>query len=102
MAIPEVLSSSYVNDSPLFFHQLERGHGGRVLTLSPPTSEIGVRILARPQVDKLVVAWQFTVQNLGQLYVLVSSSYKNYQSCSDLYNMLKGTLKPKQVNKFTN
>ena len=33
-----------------------RGHGGRVVTLSPPTSEAGVRSPARPQVGKLVVA----------------------------------------------
>ena len=33
-----------------------RGQGGRVVTLSPPTSEAGVRSLARPQVGKLVVA----------------------------------------------
>ena len=33
-----------------------RGHGGRVETLSPPTSETGVRFLARPPVGKLVVA----------------------------------------------
>ena len=32
------------------------GHGGRVVTLSPPTSVAGVRFLARPQVGKLVVA----------------------------------------------
>ena len=31
------------------------GHGGRVVTLSPPTSEAGVRFLTRPQVGKLVV-----------------------------------------------
>ena len=50
-----------------------RGHGGRVVTLSPPTSEIGVRFPARPQVGKLVVAClvqQFTVQNPDELYVL--------------------------------
>ena len=35
---------------------LHRGHGDRVVTLSPPTSEAGVRIPARPQVGKLVVA----------------------------------------------
>ena len=35
---------------------IQRGHGGRVVTLSPPTSEAGVRFLARPQVGKLVVA----------------------------------------------
>ena len=28
------------------------GHGGRVVTLSPPTSEAGVRFPARPQVEK--------------------------------------------------
>ena len=35
---------------------LKRGHGGRVVTLSPPTSEAGVRSLSRPEVGKLVVA----------------------------------------------
>ena len=47
-----------------------------MITLSPPTSEIGVRFPARPQVGMLVVAvgWQFTVQNLDQLCVLVSSA----------------------------
>ena len=35
---------------------LLRGHGGRVVTLSPPTSEAGVRFPAQPQVGKLVVA----------------------------------------------
>ena len=44
------------------------GHGGRVVTLSPPTSEAGVRFPARPQVGKLVVAVQFTVQNPNELY----------------------------------
>ena len=33
-----------------------RGHGGRVVTLSPPTSEAGVLSPSRPQVGKLVVA----------------------------------------------
>ena len=32
------------------------GHGGRVVTLSPPTSEAGVRSPSRPYVGKLVVA----------------------------------------------
>ena len=35
------------------------GHGGRVVALSPPTSEIGVRFLARPEVGKLVVAYRW-------------------------------------------
>ena len=30
------------------------GHGGRVVTLSPPTCEAGVRFPARPQVGKMV------------------------------------------------
>ena len=34
---------------------LTRIHGGRVVTLSPPTSEAGVRFMALPQVRKLVV-----------------------------------------------
>ena len=36
------------------------GHGGRVVTLSPPTSETGVRFPARPQVGKLVVACRWS------------------------------------------
>ena len=35
-------------------------HGGRVVTLSPPTSEAGVRFPARPQVGKLVVACRWS------------------------------------------
>ena len=46
-----------------------RGHGGRVVTLSPPTSEAGVQFPAQPQVGK------FTVQNPDELYVLVSSAF---------------------------
>ena len=37
------------------------GHGGRVVTLSPPTSEIGVQFSAPPQVGKLVVAYRWSV-----------------------------------------
>ena len=37
------------------------GHGGRVVTLSPPTSEAGVRFPAWPQVGKLVVACCWSV-----------------------------------------
>ena len=32
------------------------GHDGRVVTLSPPTSEAGIQFSAWPQVGKLVVA----------------------------------------------
>ena len=54
-----------------------RGHGGRVVTLSPPTSEAVVQFLAQPQVGKVIVASvgrQLTVLNSDQLYVLVSSA----------------------------
>ena len=37
-----------------------RGHGGRVVTLSPPTSGAGIRFLTRPQVGKLVVACRWS------------------------------------------
>ena len=36
------------------------GHGDRVVTLSPPTSEAGVRFPAWPQVGKLVVACRWS------------------------------------------
>ena len=42
-----------------FSSYIERGgggHGGRVVTLSPPTSQVGVQFTALPQVGKLVVA----------------------------------------------
>ena len=38
------------------FNWESKSYGGRVVTLSPPTSEAGVRFLARPQVGKLLVA----------------------------------------------
>ena len=37
-----------------------RGHSGRVVTLSPPTSEAGVRSPSSPYVGKLVVACRWT------------------------------------------
>ena len=43
----------YFSEPPFYD---EGGHGGRVVALSPPTSEAGVRFLAEPQVRKLVVA----------------------------------------------
>ena len=46
--------------SAVLCNQLLRGHGGRVVTLSPPTSEAGVRFPARPQVGKLVVACRWS------------------------------------------
>ena len=38
----------------------KRGHGGRVVTLSPPTSEAGVRSPSWPEVGKLVVAYRWS------------------------------------------
>ena len=38
-----------------------RGHGGTVVTHVPPTPDIGLRILARPQVGKLVTAYHWSV-----------------------------------------
>ena len=43
-----------------FILQPHRGNGCRVVTLSPPTSEAGVRFPARPQVGKLVVACRWS------------------------------------------
>ena len=40
--------------------QAYRGHGGKVVTLSPPTSEAGVRSPSRPYVGKLVVACRWS------------------------------------------
>ena len=48
-----------------------------MVTLSPPTSEAGVRFLARPQVGKLVVACRWSAvysTEPDKLYVLVSSA----------------------------
>ena len=36
------------------------GHGGRVVTLSPPTSEARVRSPSWPEVGKLVVAYRWS------------------------------------------
>ena len=48
----KIINGQYVT----VFDILKRGHGGRVVTLSPPTSEAGVWFPVRPQVGKLVVA----------------------------------------------
>ena len=42
------------------FINFGRDHGGRVVTLSPPTSEAGVRFPAWPQVGELVVACRWS------------------------------------------
>ena len=46
--------------SKLKFNTLYGGHGGRVVTLLPPTSEAGVRSPSRPYVGKLVVACRWS------------------------------------------
>ena len=49
-------------------------------THSPPSSEVSGLNLG-PYVGNLLTdGWQFTVQNLDQLYVLVSPAPKNYLS----------------------
>ena len=47
--------------------QRDGGHAGSVVTLSPPTSEAGVRFPARPQVGKLVVACRWSTVNSTEL-----------------------------------
>ena len=74
-----------------------RGHGGRVVTLTPPTSEAGVHFPAWPPVGKLVVACRWlAVHNLDELYVLISSARKTTShsktTCSDMTcTVLKAT-----------
>ena len=69
-----------------------RGHSGRVVTLSPSTSEAGVRCLARPQVEKLSTEPWWTVCT-GFLCP------SNYPSWYDLYSV-ESDVKP-QINKLT-
>ena len=53
----KILYCSHVTEaSEVTLKQFLRGHGGRVVTFLPPTSETGVRFPARPQMGKLVVA----------------------------------------------
>ena len=69
------------------------GHGGRVVTLSPATSEAGVRFPARSQVGKLVVACRWSAvysTEPNALYVMVSSALPT--TCRDMTRtMLKAT-----------
>ena len=73
------------------------GHGGRVVTLSPPTSEAGVRSPHGLKWESwllLAVGRQFTVHNPSELYVLVSSALpttRRDMTCT----VLKATLNPK-------
>ena len=49
-----------VNKNIWYLEVISGGHGGRVVTLLPPTSEAKVRFLTRPQVGKLVVACRWS------------------------------------------
>ena len=55
---------------------LPMGHGSRVVTLSPPTSEIGVRIPAPPQVGKLVVLCHWLLLRLRFYFLVEIKHYK--------------------------
>ena len=86
-------------DKKISTGRLRRGHGGRVVTLSPPTSEVGVLFLAQPQVGKLVVACHWsTVYSTepDQLYVLVSSALPTTRR--DMTCSVESDVKP-QINK---
>ena len=67
---------------------------------STPTSEVSGSN-PKPYVGKmdsfLLMAGQFTVQNLDQLYILVSSTYKTTHR-NMIYTVLKVMLNP-QINK---
>ena len=80
----EILSCMYNLICSLFGF----GHGGTVVTHSPPTSEVGGSNPG-PCAGKLLVAYHwlaFTVQNLDQLCVLVSSAQK-IMTCTVLKGM---------------
>ena len=68
------------------------GHGGRVVTLLPPTSEAGVWFLAWPQVGKLVVAarW-FTVYSTEPWQTVLVSSALSTTRCDMTCTVLKAT-----------
>ena len=64
---------------------LGRGHRGRVVTLSPPTSEAGVLFPARPQVGKLIVACRWSAVYNTELWRTVCTGFlcpTNYPSSS--------------------
>ena len=66
------------------------GHGGRGVTLSPPTSEARVWILAWPQVGKLVVAYHWSAVYSTEPWCTVCTGFlcpSNYPSWYDLYTV---------------
>ena len=77
------------------------GHGGRVATLSPPTSEIGVRFPAQPQVGKLVVAYRWSAVYSTEPWPTVCTGFlclPNYPSWYDRYSVEKW--RKTQINLF--
>ena len=77
------------------------GHGGRVVTLWPPTSEAGVRFPARPQVGKLVVACCWSAVYSTEPRLTVCTGFlcpQNYPLWYDLYSF-ESDAKP-QINKL--
>ena len=79
------------------------GHSGRVVTLSPPTSEAGVRFAARPLVGKLVVACRWSALYSTEPWRTVCTGFlcpSNYPSWYDLYSV-ESDLK-RQINKQMN
>ena len=77
-----------------------RGHGGRLVTLSPPTSEAGVWFPALPQVGKLVVACHWSAVYSTEPWQTVCTGFlcpSNYLSWYDLYSV-ESDVKP-QINK---
>ena len=73
------------------------GHGGRVVTLWPPTSEAGVQFPAWPQVGKLVVACRWSAVYSTEPWCTVCTGFlcpSNYPSWYDLYSV-ESDVKPK-------
>ena len=56
----DTIGIKYCCELLILFKDHCRGHGGRVVTLSPPTSEAGVQSPSWPQVGKLVVACRWS------------------------------------------
>ena len=72
-----------------------------MVTLSPPTSEAGVRFLAWPQVGKLVVACRWSAVYSTEPQRTVCTGFlcpSNYPSWYDLYSV-ESDVKP-QINKL--
>ena len=49
-----------INMATSVYNRMKGGHGGKVVTLSPPKFEAGVRFPAWPQVGKLVVGCRWS------------------------------------------